>query len=50
MKRFARLFADIDQTNSTNRKVDAMALYFAATMNDADTNANLVQQRKLFGE
>ena len=29
MKRFARLYSDIDQTTSTNRKVDAMAEYFA---------------------
>ena len=29
MKRFAALFAAIDQTNATNRKVDAMADYFA---------------------
>ena len=29
MKRFARLYSDIDQTTSTNRKVDAMAAYFA---------------------
>jgi DNA ligase 1 len=30
MIRFAKLFAAIDQTNSTNAKVDAMAAYFAA--------------------
>jgi DNA ligase-1 len=30
MQRFARLFAEIDQTNSTNDKVDAMQRYFAA--------------------
>ena len=30
MIRFTRLFAAIDQTNSTNAKVDAMAEYFAA--------------------
>ena len=29
MKRFARLFATIDQTNATNAKVDAMRAYFA---------------------
>src|SRR5688572_13097624 len=30
MTRFTKLFAAIDQTNSTNAKVDAMAAYFAA--------------------
>jgi DNA ligase-1 len=30
MNRFARLFAEIDQTNSTNDKVEAMRRYFAA--------------------
>ena len=30
MKRFAALFAAIDQTTSTNAKVDAMVKYFAA--------------------
>jgi DNA ligase 1 len=30
MRRFAALFAAIDQTNATNRKVDAMAAYFAS--------------------
>ena len=30
MKRFARLYADIDATTSTNRKVDSMAEYFAS--------------------
>lgn len=29
MKRFARLYSDIDATTSTNRKVDAMVEYFA---------------------
>ena len=28
MKRFARLYSDIDETTSTNRKVDAMVEYF----------------------
>ena len=28
MIRFARLFASLDQTNSTNAKVDAMVQYF----------------------
>ncbi len=30
MKRFARLYSAIDATTSTNRKIDAMAEYFAA--------------------
>ena len=29
MKRFARLYSAIDQTTSTNQKVEAMAKYFA---------------------
>ena len=29
MRRFARLFAAIDQTTSTNAKVEAMVQYFA---------------------
>jgi len=30
MRRFAELFAALDQTTSTNEKVDAMARYFAS--------------------
>src|SRR5687768_5714146 len=30
MKRFAQLFAEIDQSNRTNDKVDAMVRYFSA--------------------
>ena len=30
MKRFARLYSDVDQTTSTNLKVEAMVQYFAA--------------------
>ena len=29
MKRFAELFARLDETNSTNRKVEALAAYFS---------------------
>ena len=29
MKRYARLYSDIDGTTSTNRKVEAMVEYFA---------------------
>ena len=36
MKAFARLLAEIEQTNSTNEKVDLMARYFRAQ--DADTS------------
>src|SRR5437868_14937940 len=28
MKRFARLYSEIDSTNSTNKKVEALAAYF----------------------
>ncbi len=31
MRRFARLFAELDQTNKTNEKIDAMSRYFTDT-------------------
>ena len=30
MKRFARLFAELDETTRTNEKIDAMVRYFSA--------------------
>jgi hypothetical protein len=48
MKQFARLFAAIDQTNSTNDKVEAMRGYFAeASPADAAWAAFFLTGRRL---